>query len=170
MTTFRKALLGAVALTWLSAPAFATETVKIAFIDPLSGGAASTGEDGLKHYQYLAEYLNGKQSEYKFEVVGYDNKVNPQESLVAAQKAIDGGIRIITQGNGSSVSWDNPDSGFKGAFTPVGQPFVKSDEICRAFLTSLASDKGSSSLQGTACRPSGGEWSIKDVKPWKKPA
>src|SRR3954465_9642027 len=104
MTTFRKALLGAVALTWLGAPAFATETVKIAFIDPLSGGAAATGENGLKHYQYLAEYLNGKQSDYKFEVVGYDNKVNPQESLVAAQKAIDGGIRIITQGNGSSVA------------------------------------------------------------------
>jgi len=104
MTTFRKALLGAVALTWLGAPAFAAETVKIAFIDPLSGGAASTGEDGLKHYQYLAEYLNSKQSDYKFEVTGYDNKVNPQESLVAAQKAIDGGIRVITQGNGSSVA------------------------------------------------------------------
>ena len=104
MTTFRKALLGAVALTWLGAPAFATETVKIAFIDPLSGGAASTGENGLKHYQYLAEYLNGKQSDYKFVVVGYDNKVNPQESLVAAQKAIDSGIRVITQGNGSSVA------------------------------------------------------------------
>src|SRR5215208_3767953 len=88
----------------LTVPAVAAETVKIAFIDPLSGGAASTGENGLKHYQYLAEFLNGKQSDYKFEVTGYDNKVNPQESLVAAQKAIDAGIRIITQGNGSSVA------------------------------------------------------------------
>lgn len=78
-------------------------------------------------------------------------------------------VALDPQGNGASVSWDNPDSGFKGAFTPVGQPFVKSDEICRAFLTSLAGDKGSSSLQGTACRPSGGEWAIKDLKPWKKP-
>jgi hypothetical protein len=25
-------------------------------------------------------------------------------------------------------------------------------------------------LQGTACRPSGGEWSIRELKPWKQPA
>jgi branched-chain amino acid transport system substrate-binding protein len=30
--------------------------------------------------------------------------VNPQESLIQAQKAIDAGIRILTQGNGSSVA------------------------------------------------------------------
>src|SRR5215212_403120 len=100
----RRTLIAAAGLAWLAAPALAAETVKIAFIDPLSGGAASTGENGLKHYQYLAEWLNGKQGDYKFEVVGYDNKVNPQESLVAAQKAIDSGIRVITQGNGSSVA------------------------------------------------------------------
>jgi len=104
MMNLRQALIGAASLIALTVPAVAAETVKIAFIDPLSGGAASTGENGLKHYQYLAEYLNGKQSDYKFEVTGYDNKVNPQESLVAAQKAIDAGIRIITQGNGSSVA------------------------------------------------------------------
>src|SRR5919206_188375 len=89
MTTFRKALLGAVALTWLGAPAFATETVKIAFIDPLSGGAASTGENGLKHYQYLAEYLNAKQSDYKFEVVGYDNKMNALLTAIQEAKSTD---------------------------------------------------------------------------------
>ena len=79
-------------------------------------------------------------------------------------------VALDPQGNGASVSWDNPDSGFKGAFTPVGQPFVKSDEICRAFLASLSGERASSSLQGTACRLSGGEWTIKDLKPWKKPA
>src|SRR5439155_14230096 len=40
----------------------------------------------------------------KIEVVGYDNKVNAQESLVQLQKAIDAGIRIVTQGNGSNVA------------------------------------------------------------------
>ena len=82
----------------------APQIVKIAFIDPLSGGAAATGEAGLKTYQYLAEHLNASQGDYKFEVTGYDNKVNPQDSLVAAQKAIDSGARVITQGNGSSVA------------------------------------------------------------------
>ena len=79
----RQALIGAASLIALTVPAVAAETVKIAFIDPLSGGGATTGENGLKHYQYLAEYLNGKQSGYKFEITGYDNKTNPQESLVA---------------------------------------------------------------------------------------
>ena len=40
----------------------------------------------------------------KFEVIGYDNKTNPQESLIQAQKAIDAGARILTQGNGSAVA------------------------------------------------------------------
>ena len=92
-------------LAALAGPA-ASETLKIAFIDPLSGGAASTGEAGLKTYQYLADEINAKggAAGMKFEVTGFDNKVNPQESLVQAQKAIDNGVRIIIQGNGSAVA------------------------------------------------------------------
>lgn len=96
--------LTALGLVLAAGSAWAQQTVKVAFIDPLSGGAAATGENGLKHYQYLAEFLNGKQKDFKFEITGYDNKVNPQDSLVAAQKAIDAGHRVITQGNGSSVA------------------------------------------------------------------
>jgi surface antigen len=74
------------------------------------------------------------------------------------------------QGSGSAVAWDNPDTGLKGNFVPVGQPFVKSDEICRAFLAAVTGQDSTSSLQGTACRPSGGDWIVKDVKPWRRPA
>lgn len=77
-------------------------------------------------------------------------------------------VALDPQGSGSQVSWDNPDTTLKGTFTPVGQPFVKSDEICRAFLATIAGQASQSSLQGTACRPSGSEWAIKDVKPFKK--
>ena len=79
-------------------------------------------------------------------------------------------VALDPQGSGSSVSWDNPDTEMKGNFAPVGQPFVKTDEICRAFLATLIAKDGTKSLQGTACRPSGGEWAIKDLKPWRKPA
>jgi branched-chain amino acid transport system substrate-binding protein len=90
----------------LAAPVKAQETVKIAFIDPLSGGGASTGEVELKTYQFIADQLNAKGGVLgkRIEIVGYDNKLNPQESLTQVQKAIDGGARIITQGNGSSVA------------------------------------------------------------------
>ena len=78
-------------------------------------------------------------------------------------------IALDPQGSGAAVAWENPDTALKGNFTPVGQPFVASDEICRAFLATLTGQVAAS-LQGTACRPSGGEWAIKDVKPFKKPA
>jgi branched-chain amino acid transport system substrate-binding protein len=103
-----KLLLGlaAVAALGASAPVKAQETIKIAFIDPLSGGAAGTGEAGLKTYQFIADQLNAKGGVLgkRIEIVGYDNKLNPQESLVQVQKAIDASIRIITQGNGSGVA------------------------------------------------------------------
>ncbi|MGJ4896215.1 MULTISPECIES: branched-chain amino acid ABC transporter substrate-binding protein [unclassified Bradyrhizobium] len=83
----------------------AEDTVKIGYIDPLSGGGASIGEGGLKTFQYLADELNAKGGilGHKVEIVPFDNKTNPQESLIQAQKAIDAGVRYITQGNGSSV-------------------------------------------------------------------
>jgi surface antigen len=77
-------------------------------------------------------------------------------------------VALDPQGSGSTVSWDNPDSGFRGVFVPMGQPFVKADEICRAFRASLSGKNMSSSLQGTACRPSGGEWAVKEVRAAKK--
>jgi surface antigen len=77
------------------------------------------------------------------------------------------GVALDPQGSGAQVSWDNPDTGLKGTFTPVGQPFVRSDEICRAFLATIAGQT-TASLQGTACRPSGGEWAVGEVKSLKK--
>src|SRR5712675_557967 len=98
--------LAAFAVLGFAAPVQAQETIKIAFIDPLSGGGASTGEAGLKTFQFIAEQLNAKGGALgkRIEIVGYDNKLNPQESLVQVQKAIDAGIRIVTQGNGSAVA------------------------------------------------------------------
>jgi surface antigen len=78
-------------------------------------------------------------------------------------------VALDPQGSGTTVSWDNPDSARRGNITPVGQPFASDGEVCRAFLATVTGKSAASSLQGTACRPSGGEWLIKDVKPWKKP-
>ena len=75
-------------------------------------------------------------------------------------------VAIDPQGPGTQVSWDNPVSGMKGAFTAAGSPFVKEDEVCRAFTAAL-NGASAASLSGTACRPSGGEWVIKDIRPAK---
>src|ERR1700728_5183127 len=96
----------ALAFSCIAVPALADDAIKIGYIDPLSGGGASIGEVGLKTYQYLADEINasGGLLGKKVEIVAFDNKTNPQESLIQAQKAADQGIRIITQGNGSSVA------------------------------------------------------------------
>jgi branched-chain amino acid transport system substrate-binding protein len=103
----RKLVMAALfALLIFGATAVAQDTLKIGWIDPLSGGGASVGEKGLKIFQFLAAQLNAKGGilGQQVEIVPFDNKVNPQESLIQAQKAIDAGIRILTQGNGSSVA------------------------------------------------------------------
>lgn len=79
-------------------------------------------------------------------------------------------VALDPQGNGAGVSWDNPDSRRRGRFTPMGDPFVLSDEICRSFVAGLEGPDGSRQIEGTACRPSGGEWSLREVKPAKKAA
>ena len=80
--------------------------LKIAYIDPLSGGAASAGVSAQKHIVFYADRINaaGGLNGEKIEVLSYDNKVNPQESLIVLKKAIDEGARIVFQGNGSSVA------------------------------------------------------------------
>jgi len=82
----------------------AEDTFRIGLIDPLSGPAATTGEVGLKTWQFLAGEVNasGGLNGQKLEVVGYDNKMNPQETAIQAQKAIDSGVRLLVRANGSA--------------------------------------------------------------------
>jgi branched-chain amino acid transport system substrate-binding protein len=82
------------------------ETVRIAFMDPLSGPFANVGQNQLKSWQFIAERLSGSHNPagVNFEVVGFDNKGSPQESLNTLKAAIDQGFRYITQGNGSGAA------------------------------------------------------------------
>ena len=78
------------------------ETVKIAWLDPLSGLMAAVGTNQLKTYQLIAEDFNKKNtSGVKFEIIGIDNKLSPQETTSALRSAMDQGARYVTQGNGS---------------------------------------------------------------------
>jgi branched-chain amino acid transport system substrate-binding protein len=84
----------------------AAADLKIAFIDPLSGGAASAGTNAQKHMAYLIDKVNagGGLNGERLQLLSFDNKVDPQESLIALKKALDEGARYIFQGNGSAVA------------------------------------------------------------------
>jgi branched-chain amino acid transport system substrate-binding protein len=89
----------------LGAHAQKGETVKIALIDPQTGLMGPVGNNQLKSWQFFAEkFSQSNPAGVKFEVVGFDNKLSPAESLNNFKAALDQGVRYIAQGNGSSVA------------------------------------------------------------------
>jgi branched-chain amino acid transport system substrate-binding protein len=82
------------------------ETVKIAFIEGLSGAFANVGQNQLKGWQFIAEQKGGANNPagVNIEIVPFDNKGSPQESLNSLKAAIDQGFRYIAQGNSSAVA------------------------------------------------------------------
>ncbi|RXT23198.1 hypothetical protein B5U98_11420 [Bosea sp. Tri-39] len=125
-------------------------------------GLSSKAEDEVA--MTTASVLPARASEGKSPLANLAPDLGP-EDWRRAEGAM--ALALDPQGNGAPVSWDNAQSGMKGIFTPVGGPFLKADEICRAFLASMSLQTGPVKLQGTACRPSGGEWAVKDAKTWK---
>ncbi|MEQ8651998.1 MAG: branched-chain amino acid ABC transporter substrate-binding protein [Kiloniellales bacterium] len=103
----KRSLLAAVAVgTLMAAGAAQADTVKIGYIDPLSGAFANVGDSGKRHFEFMADKINanGGLNGEMVEIVAFDNKINPKESLIQLQKAIDQGIDIVVQGNGSSIA------------------------------------------------------------------
>lgn len=104
----RRAVAAVGMVAALAVPAIgaaADDTIKIGYIDPLSGPFANVGDAGLKHFKYLAERINadGGILGKDVEIIGYDNKSSAQESLQILREAADEGVQYVTQGNGSHV-------------------------------------------------------------------
>ena len=101
---FSQTLCATVAAFALTGAAVAQkgETVKIAWIDALTGLTAATGQNQLRGFQFMAErFSKSNPAGVKFEIVSFDNKLSPQETVSALQAAIDQGIRYVAQGTGS---------------------------------------------------------------------
>ena len=112
MKTIRRYYIGlALMLSSLLAPgtvpnAFADETIRIAFIAPFSGAFAPQGDAFLKELRYSMDVVNktggalGKQ----FEIVTFDDKLQPAEAIIALKSATDQNIPIVIQCVGSNVA------------------------------------------------------------------
>src|SRR5205085_4938172 len=77
-------------LAGLASSATPADPIRIAFIDPLSGPFAATGESGLNQIRYAADGINksGGVLGRQIEIVPLDNKASPQESLIQLKKVI----------------------------------------------------------------------------------
>ncbi len=109
MSRAKSVVIGFVVLTvmvWLVSGATPAETIKIAYVDPLSGPFAATGENGLNQFRFAADRVNkaGGVLGRQLEIVPFDNKVSPQESLIQLKKVIGDGIQFVFQGNSSGVA------------------------------------------------------------------
>ncbi|MFZ6644501.1 branched-chain amino acid ABC transporter substrate-binding protein [Undibacterium sp. TJN25] len=101
----RPALLALTVAGLFYSGAASAEKIRIAYIDPLSGPFAVTGNNVLKSWQAIAELANKEKwaGDNTFEIVGFDNKGSPQETLTALKTVTDQGFRYIAQGFGSGA-------------------------------------------------------------------
>jgi len=68
------------------------DSVRMAFIAPLSGTFALTFEEQLKQFRAAADEINaagGVLGGRKIEIVPFDNKGTPQETLIVLNRATD---------------------------------------------------------------------------------
>jgi branched-chain amino acid transport system substrate-binding protein len=114
MKKSRRAILKSLA-TAAFLPAFASAQpavapIKLALIEGLSGGNANGGEAVYRNLVWAVERVNERggvrtrEGRRPLELDRYDSKGQIEEAIAALHSAIDGGARIILQGNSSAVA------------------------------------------------------------------
>lgn len=80
--------------------------LRIAVIDPFSGSMAGVGMPSLKQMQFDAARINeqGGINGHPIQIIPFDNKLDPRESLVQLQKAVSQDIRYVAQMAGDAVA------------------------------------------------------------------
>ena len=101
-----RSLLGLALALGIMSQADAEDTIKIGFIAPFSGTFAPQGDAFLKQLQYSLEVVNkaGGALGKKFELVTFDDKLQPAEAIIALKSVTDQNIPIVMQCIGSNVA------------------------------------------------------------------
>ncbi len=83
----------------------AADPIKIAYIDPFSGSFAQVGDSALKGFGFILDRINAQGGALgrKFELVTFDDKLQPAEALIALKNAADQNIHFVMQCTGSNV-------------------------------------------------------------------
>ena len=92
-------------LLFAGRPVLAEETIKLAYTDPFSGPFASGGDEFLKNFQFIIARKNamGGALGRKFELMPFDDKLQPAEALIALKSMTDQNIPFVMHCTGSNV-------------------------------------------------------------------
>jgi branched-chain amino acid transport system substrate-binding protein len=95
----------ALSLALAGRPVRAEDTIKVGYVDPFSGPFASGGDEFLKVFAFILEKVNAKGGALgkKFELVPFDDKLQPAEALIALKNITDQNIPFVMQCTGSNV-------------------------------------------------------------------
>ena len=90
---------------WGTAARAADDTIKIGYIDPFSGAFAAGGDASLKMFQFIIDGINAKGGALgkKFELVTFDDKLQPAEALIALKSVTDQNMPFVMSCVGSNV-------------------------------------------------------------------
>ena len=101
-TAIFMALLGIVSA---GAARAADDTIKIGYIDPFSGPFAATGNNFLKVFNFILEKANAQGGPLgkKYELVTFDDKLQPAEALIALKSVTDQNLPFVMHCVGSNV-------------------------------------------------------------------
>ena len=120
--------LALVAAAFAATGAFAQEVVKIGYSGPLSGGAALYGKNVLDGMQMAVNEINATGLEvagkkYKLEIVALDDKYNPSETAINAQRLVQEhktpAILVPHSGGSFAVQTTNEQQKYRCCRTPA---------------------------------------------------
>lgn len=99
-------LAATAALASLAVPVQA-QTVRIAYIDPLSGPFANIGKNGLSQFQYAAERVNTTKAAgpFRLELMEIDNKGTPSAASMRSSERSTAACASSCRATGRAPAW-----------------------------------------------------------------
>ena len=118
------------------------------------GGAVAGAQFGKGQGQLAATALGTLVGAYLGSEVGKSlDKADQQYAARAEQQAHAAPM-------GQSITWNNPDSGHSGTYTPVRDGQDQAGNYCREYQTTVNIGGQTEKAYGTACRQPDGSWKV----------
>jgi branched-chain amino acid transport system substrate-binding protein len=151
---------------WLAAPAAAQETIKIGFFAPITGPAAADGASAKQAVELGAKEVNaaGGIMGRKVDLIVYDDRFSPQESVAIANKLIekDQVVGVV------SGSYSGPTRVAAPIYAKAGIPMVAGYAV-HPDVTKSGESNFRQGFLGEVEGRAAGEYAVKVLKT-KKPA